>query len=188
MCKESLDGLRFEASFCARVFAHGRRCSCNSRLGVKRLPTKGNAHLAAELDGARSLAIHSFKGGRMRIGRNLTGLAVILALVAVAVPGTWAVGAEQMDMAQKVEAAKTAADHEALAAQYDKEAADAKAKAAQHRTMGAAYKGSVAVSGGKGSGVSAMPQHCESIAKSFDEQAKMYSAMAMTERELAKAK
>jgi hypothetical protein len=33
-----------------------------------------------------------------------------------------------------------------------------------------------------------MPQHCESIAKSFDEQAKMYNAMATTERELAKAK
>ena len=86
-----------------------------------------------------------------------------------------------------ISGAKTAADHEALAVQYDKDAADAKAKAAEHRKMGEAYKGQPAVSGGKGAGASAMPQHCDSLAKSYDEQAQMYSGMASAERELAKA-
>jgi hypothetical protein len=36
-------------------------------------------------------------------------------------------------------------------------------------------------------GVSAMPQHGASPAKSYDEQAQMYTAMAVGERELAKA-
>lgn len=83
--------------------------------------------------------------------------------------------------------AKTAADHEALAAQYDKDAAEAKAKAAEHRKMGEAYKGQPAVTGGKVAGVSSMPQHCESLTKSYDEQAQMYTAMAVGERALAKA-
>jgi len=83
--------------------------------------------------------------------------------------------------------AKTAADHEALAAQYDRNAADAKTKAAEHVKMGAAYKGQAAVTGGKVAAASAMPGHCEKLAKSFEDQAQMYTSMAAGERELAKA-
>jgi len=83
--------------------------------------------------------------------------------------------------------AKTAADHEALAAQYDRNAADAKAKAAEHVKMGAAYKGQPAVTGGKVAAASAMPEHCEKLAKSYEEQAQMYTSMAAGERALAKA-
>jgi hypothetical protein len=86
-----------------------------------------------------------------------------------------------------ISSAKTAADHEALAAQYDKDAAAAKASAAEHRKMGEAYKGQPAVSGGKGAGISAMPEHCDSLVKSYEDQAQMYTAMAAAERELAKA-
>jgi hypothetical protein len=118
----------------------------------------------------------------MSMRSAITAAAVLAILGAVGSPRVWA----QADTAAKVTAAKTAADHEALAAQYEKQAAAAKAEAAVHRRMGEAYKGS-ATATGKTSGVSSMPQHCESIAKSFDEQAKMYDAMAATERELAKA-
>jgi hypothetical protein len=84
-----------------------------------------------------------------------------------------------------ISGAKTAADHDALASRYDQQAAAARAKAAEHRSMGQTYK---SFSGGKGGlGASAMPQHCESLAKSFEEQARMYATMAATERELAKA-
>lgn len=115
--------------------------------------------------------------------RNVITLAAALAIWgASAGAPLWA----QSDTAAKVSAAKTAGDHEALAAQYDKQAATAKSEAATHRRMGEAYKGS-ATATGKASGVSAMPQHCDNIAKSFDEQATMYEAMAKTERELAKA-
>jgi hypothetical protein len=85
-------------------------------------------------------------------------------------------------MADMVKNAQTAADHEALAAMYDKEAADAKARAAKHQQMAQSYKSFT----GKGSPVSAMPQHCASLVKSFREQAAMYEKMAATERDAAK--
>src|SRR5262245_58471496 len=97
----------------------------------------------------------------------------------------WAQPAASRDA--MVSAAKTAADHEALAAQYDKDAADAKAKAAEHTKMAAAYRGQPAVTGGKTIGVSAMHEHCENLAKSNEQQAQMYTAMAAAERALAKA-
>ena len=119
---------------------------------------------------------------RMRSVSRTLALAAALAIVSATAPiRAWA----QADTASKVTAAKTAADHESLAAGYEKQAAAAKAEATAHRRMGEAYKGS-ATATGKASGVSSMPQHCEAIAKSFDEQAKMYEAMAATERELAK--
>lgn len=85
-----------------------------------------------------------------------------------------------------VSGAKTAAEHEALAATYDEEAAQAKAQAGEHRRMAEAYKGQAAVTGGKVTAASAMPQHCAALAKTFDEQAKMYGEMAAGERALAK--
>ena len=112
------------------------------------------------------------------------GTAVVLVagllMGAAAASTAWA----QSDVAAKVTAAKTAADHEALAAEYDKQAAAAKAGAAEHRRMGEAYKGSTTF---KSSAGNSMPQHCASLAKSFDEQAKMYEAMAEAERALAKS-
>ena len=85
-------------------------------------------------------------------------LALLLA-VGVALPTAQALAAE--DITQKVQTAKTAADHEAIASYYDAQAADASQKAAMHRKMGESYKGMPATASGKGSGISAMPQHCE---------------------------
>jgi hypothetical protein len=116
---------------------------------------------------------------------TMVALAVVAAALCLPAGRTSAQPAKTMDA--MITGAKTAADHEALAAQYDKDAADAKAKAAEHRNMGEAYKGQPAVTGGKAAGASAMPQHCASLAKSYDEQAQMYTAMAAGERELAKA-
>jgi hypothetical protein len=116
-----------------------------------------------------------------------TMLALVVLATALCLPAgrTAAQPAKAMDA--MITGAKTAADHEALAAQYDKDAAVAKAKAAEHRKMGEAYH-SHAVGGGKATaGITAMPQHCASLAKSYDEQAQMYTAMAAAERELAKA-
>ena len=121
------------------------------------------------------------------LSRNLLSLTIFGALAASIVPVTPVHAAEDEGLAQKVQSAATAADHEALAVQYDKDAADAKAKAAEHRKMAAAYKGEPAITGGKAAGASAMPQHCERLAKSYDEQAQMYTAMAAAERNLAKA-
>jgi hypothetical protein len=115
-----------------------------------------------------------------------TMLALVVIGAALCLPGrTPAQPAPAMDA--MITGAKTAADHEALAAQYDRSAADAKAKAAEHVKMGAAYKGQAAVTGGKVAAASAMPEHCEKLAKSFEEQAQMYTSMAAGERELAKS-
>jgi hypothetical protein len=119
-----------------------------------------------------------------------TTLTLVVLAAALCLPAgrTAAQPAKAMDA--MITGAKTAADHEALAAQYDKDAADAKAKAAEHRKMGESYKGLAGVTGGKAGGAAAataMPQHCASLAKSYEEQAQMYTAMAAAERELAKA-
>lgn len=121
----------------------------------------------------------------MRFKTSITMLAT-LALLATVVPMN--THASPSDMLQKVQGAKTPSDHTALAEEYEAMAASATESAATHRKMGEAYKGMPAVSGGKAAGVSAMPQHCAAIAKSFDEQAKMYKEMAAAERALASAK
>jgi hypothetical protein len=116
-----------------------------------------------------------------------TMLALMVIATALSLPAGRTAAQPAKSMDAMISGAKTAADHEALAVQYDKDAADAKAKAVEHRKMGEAYKGQPAVTGGKAAGVSAMPQHCDSLAKSYDEQAQMYGGMAAAERELAKA-
>ena len=119
----------------------------------------------------------------MRRGTMLTAFAIAAAMF-IAAPPTWRACAEMAgsDMADMVKNAKTAADHEALAAQYDKAAADAKEHAAMHRQMAQSYKSNL----GKGTGASAMPQHCANLSKSFEQEAAMYQKMAATEREEAK--
>ena len=110
-------------------------------------------------------------------------LRTALALMILAAPVTFVGAAEQDEFLQKVESAKTAADHEALATHYDQLAAAARKEAADHREMAKTYKSGP--SGGKGT-VVAMPQHCTAIAKNLEATAKEYDAMARAHRELAK--
>jgi hypothetical protein len=107
-----------------------------------------------------------------------------LALGMLAAPVAWASATEQDDTAAKVQSAKTATDHEALAAHYEKLAADARKEAATHTQMAKTY--GTGSSGGKGSWV-AMPQHCTNIAKNLEATAKEYDAMAAAHHEAAKA-
>ncbi len=110
----------------------------------------------------------------------------LLALTAFALPVLSARAADDADIAAKVQSAKTPADHEQIAKFYDAESTAATQSAAMHRKMAKTYKGMPAQSGGKGSGVSAMPQHCESLAKNFDAEAEHFKSMAQTHRDLAK--
>src|SRR5262249_30594888 len=120
----------------------------------------------------------------MRLGRMLTTLVIVAALFGTTQPTRWA-WAEMagQSMSDMVKNAKTAADHEGLAATYDKEAATTKEQAAAHQKMAQSYKSN----SGKGTGASAMPQHCASLVKTFEEQAAMYEKMAATERAEAKS-
>lgn len=85
-------------------------------------------------------------------------------------------------MQQQIEAARTPADHEALAAYYVKEAADARGKAEDHRKMGKSYASWPA--GGRGGG--SWSAHCNASAASYEDIAKRYDAMAAEHRQMAK--
>jgi hypothetical protein len=122
----------------------------------------------------------------MKRARTVGLWAVLLLLAGMTLPAKQAAAAEDMDVLQKMKSAKTAADHQEIASYYDAQAADAKKKADLHRKMADTYQ-SGGSSIGKGSGPVPLPQHCQALAKMFDEEAAHYSAMAETERQLAKA-
>lgn len=104
---------------------------------------------------------------------------VTLALVALLVISAAPAFAGE-DLSAKIAAAKTAADHEALADAYAKEAAEAEANAAAHDKMAASYKG-------LGKTGQVHETHCAAIAKRERETAKDLKALAEAERAAAKA-
>lgn len=95
--------------------------------------------------------------------------------------GAWASGAEHVDSA-RIAAAKTPADHEAIAKSYDAEAVAADAKATAHEAMAKTYR----VGGApKGSHVS-MAGHCERLVKQYRTVAEEYRLLAAAHRQMAK--
>jgi hypothetical protein len=80
---------------------------------------------------------------------------------------------------QQIEAARTPADHEALAAYCIKEAAAARAKAVEHRAMGRSSDSSPP--GGRGGSWIA---HCNATANSYQEIATRYDVMATEHRQV----
>jgi len=88
--------------------------------------------------------------------------------------------AAEKGMQQKVTAAKTAADHTALAAEYDELAKEAQAKAEEHRAMAAAYR-----KAGGAAAKAQLPEHCDGLVTVYEGAAKNYAEMARAHRELA---
>ena len=84
------------------------------------------------------------------------------------------------DMAVQVTAAKTAADHEAIADEYAKEAKAAEARAAEHEKMAASYKG-------LGKHGQYHETHCATIASRERENAKDLNLLAAEHRKEAEA-
>jgi hypothetical protein len=85
------------------------------------------------------------------------------------------------DLLQRIEAARTRSDHQALATHYDQQAAAARALAAEHRKMAASYQGMFA--GGRGG--ASMPAHCNAIVRSQESIAAEYDGMAAGHRQMA---
>src|SRR5262250_2316003 len=107
----------------------------------------------------------------------------VLALVSVlAVPPPRARAAEEMDIDKMIESAKTPADHEAIAAYYDHEAAAARAKAEEHRKMGEDYK----KAGGALTHKTHFDEHCQSLVRIYEGAAKENAALAAAHRQMAK--
>ena len=111
------------------------------------------------------------------------------ALVAALVVGLFApafraTAKEDMDMMQMMMQAKTPADHEKLAAQYDQEAAEARAKAAMHKKMAAEVR--AGKYGGAAIAKTHYDTHCDALVASFTTTAEEYAGLATAEREMAK--
>ena len=118
--------------------------------------------------------------------RKMTLVPVAL-LVAVITAGVFArppmLGAgEEADLDQMISSAKTAADHEAIAAEYERLAAAANAEAAKHVEMGAAYK----KLGGALIDKQHIDTHCDALVKSYKKIAKENDALANAHKAMAK--
>lgn len=82
----------------------------------------------------------------------------------------------------QLNAARTAPDHEAIAAAYEAEATEADRKAAGHEMMAKTYR-----AGGTPKGnPQAMVSHCDRLVAQYRAAAKEYRALASEHRQLAK--
>ena len=104
----------------------------------------------------------------------------LVVLLAGGLPLTSARAADCDGLDAKIAAAKTAADHEAIAACYDASAKAAHDKVAEHKKMKAAYEGIGAAAKMQ------LPQHCDYFTKTYAADAKMYEQMAAAHRKMAK--
>jgi hypothetical protein len=104
-------------------------------------------------------------------------------VLAVGALGYWSVGLAQegKSIEQMITGAKTPADHEAIAAYYDKEAKDTHEKHIRHQKMEEFYKKNPALN------KSGFSTHCDIIAANFDKTAKEYEALAKLHRDMAKS-
>lgn len=89
-------------------------------------------------------------------------------------------GQESSSQAQKIESAKTRADHEALAAFYEQEAKTLQAKAEEHKEMGKSY-GKIGHLKEKHN----LVQHCDRLVEKYKGAAQDSLALAKLHRELA---
>ncbi len=118
---------------------------------------------------------------------NRTLLGIIALAMALQLPAA-SVARAEMNMEDSIKSAKTAADHEAIAAEYDKMAAEAKAKATDHRGMGDGYGTVMRSPGPRGQATTygALMSHCRTLSKDALAEAKEYEQMAAEHRALAK--
>ena len=107
----------------------------------------------------------------------LAAMATALTLF-LAVPGSATADVTEAQIA----AAKTPADHEAIAKAYDAEAAAAEGKAKAHEGMARTYR---AGGGTPKASPTAMVGHCDRLMKSYSAAAVEYRALAAEHRKLA---
>jgi hypothetical protein len=91
------------------------------------------------------------------------------------------VAEEGHDIDQMISTAKTPADHEAIAAYYDKEAQEASQKQAEHKKMEEVYKKNPSLI------KSNFSFHCDQIAANYGKTAKEYQDLAKLHREMAQS-
>ncbi len=118
----------------------------------------------------------------------LVGMTCSVALVSILSLGGYAANTDQVaskpseERTQAILEAKSKAAHDALAAQYEKEAKEDQSKAQEHREMAKAYAkvGFLAEKHG-------LVRHCNNLAQRYEDAAKENLALAKTHRELAES-
>lgn len=110
--------------------------------------------------------------------KTVTAALAAAFIVAVALP-TLAVADVTAD---QISAARTAADHEAIARAYDADAAEADARAGEHEAMARAYRNV----GGPKAASSPMVSHCNRLVREYRELAKEFRALADEHRKMAR--
>lgn len=110
----------------------------------------------------------------MMLSAGLVGLALS--------GGAWAAGDAGVTAAQ-IEAAKTPADHEAIAVAFDNEAVRLEGKAKEHEQMAKTYRSAASK---KGPDTAAMNAHCAKLAKQYSDAAQENRALAAEHRAMAK--
>src|SRR6266568_7310613 len=115
--------------------------------------------------------------------RTWKTIGIVAAVLAISALGYLPFGSaeEGKSVEQMIAEAKTPADHEAIAAYYEKEAQEAHQKHAQHQQMSDAYA-KIPVLKTKTGAVA----HCNTIAKNYEDIAKDYEALAKLHKEMAK--
>jgi hypothetical protein len=110
-------------------------------------------------------------------------MAIVMMVLATGTLGYLSVSMaeEGTNLEQMIMNAKTAADHEAIAAYYEKEAQAAHAKHAEHQKMGEWYKKNPTVN------KSGFSTHCDILAADDNKTAKEYEALAKLHRDMAKS-
>jgi hypothetical protein len=111
--------------------------------------------------------------------RRLVFLASALALLAGPLAPIAAAADPSLEQVL-VESASTPQQHAALANYYSAKAADGRKQAEYHRAMGKTYGGV------KSSELAMMKDHCEKLAKLFDDEAKEFDMMAKMHLDMAK--
>jgi hypothetical protein len=119
----------------------------------------------------------------MKMWKTIAAVVAVLMVVAFGFVSLRPVVADEhtAHMEQMITQAKTPADHEALAASYDKEAQEARQKQAEHLKMKEWYEKNPALN------KSGFSFHCQQIALKYEEMAKEDEALAKLHRDMAKA-
>jgi hypothetical protein len=111
------------------------------------------------------------------LGRAAIALALALVLAGCASSPT----SPPQEITQRIESARTRADHDSLATYFTQEATQAREAAALHRKMAKSYQSRP--SGERGS--ASMVSHCNALAQGYENSVSMYESMAASHRQMA---
>jgi hypothetical protein len=110
------------------------------------------------------------------------GLLAIVVAAGTLAPASMISAGEEADLDKMISSAKIPADHQAIATEYERQAAAAKAEAAMHVEMGESYK----KVGGALIGKQHLETHCDNLANLYKKIAKEDEALAKAHEETAK--